>query len=121
MIYFDFSAFEHQAEEYQEENMEQIIINGGYPLYGNVSIGGMKNAALPVICACVLNEESCIIDNIPPVSDIEILLEILSSMGAYVNRLTKYSVEICCKNLVPCSSPTELANKLRGSSSLLGA
>ena len=121
MIYFDFSAFEHQAEEYQEENMEQIIINGGYPLYGNVSIGGMKNAALPVICACVLNEESCIIDNIPPVSDIEILLEILSSMGAYVNRLTKYSVEICCKNLVPCSSPTELANKLRGSSYLLGA
>ena len=121
MIYFDFSAFEHQAEEYQEENMEQIIINGGYPLYGNVSIGGMKNAALPVICACVLNEEACIIDNIPPVSDIEILLEILSSMGAYVNRLTKYSVEICCKNLVPCSSPTELANKLRGSSYLLGA
>lgn len=121
MIYFDFSAFEHQAEEYQEENMEQIIINGGYPLYGNVSIGGMKNAALPVICACVLNEESCIIDNIPPVSDIEILLEILSSMGAYVNRLTKYSVEICCKNLVPRSSPTELANKLRGSSYLLGA
>lgn len=101
--------------------MEQIIINGGYPLYGNVSIGGMKNAALPVICACVLNEESCIIDNIPPVSDIEILLEILSSMGAYVNRLTKYSVEICCKNLIPCSSPMELANKLRGSSYLLGA
>lgn len=101
--------------------MEQIIINGGSPLYGNVSIGGMKNAALPVICACVLNEETCIIDNIPPVSDIEILLEILSSMGAYVNRLTKYSVEICCKNLIPCSSPTELANKLRGSSYLLGA
>ena len=101
--------------------MEQIIINGGYPLYGNVSIGGMKNAALPVICACVLNEETCIIDNIPPVSDIEILLEILSSMGAYVNRLAKYSVEICCKNLIPCSSPMELANKLRGSSYLLGA
>lgn len=101
--------------------MEQIIINGGYPLYGNVSIGGMKNAALPVICACVLNEETCIIDNIPPVSDIEILLEILSSMGAYVNRLNKYSVEICCENLIPCSSPMELANKLRGSSYLLGA
>lgn len=101
--------------------MEQIIINGGSPLYGNVSIGGMKNAALPVICACVLNEETCIIDNIPPVSDIETLLEILSAMGASVRRLTKYSVEINCKNLVPCSSPMELANKLRGSSYLLGA
>ena len=103
------------------EYMEKIIIKGGNKLFGDVYINGMKNAALPVICACVLNEETCIIDNIPPVSDIEILLEILSSMGAYVNRLTKYSVEICCKNLVPCSSPTELANKLRGSSYLLGA
>ena len=101
--------------------MEQIIINGGNPLYGNVSISGMKNAALPIICACALNEETCIIDNIPPVSDIEILLEILSCMGATVKRLTKYSVETNCKNLFPCSSPVELANKLRGSSYLLGA
>ncbi len=101
--------------------MEQIIINGGRQLYGNVSINGMKNAALPVICACVLNEEACVIDNIPPVSDIEILLDILATMGAEVNRLTKNSVEINCKNLVPCSSPRELAEKLRGSSYLLGA
>jgi UDP-N-acetylglucosamine 1-carboxyvinyltransferase len=101
--------------------MEQIIINGGRPLYGNVSINGMKNAALPVICACVLNEEACVIDNIPPVSDIEILLDILASMGAEVNRLTKNSVEINCKHLTPCSSPRELAEKLRGSSYLLGA
>lgn len=101
--------------------MEQIIINGGRPLYGDVSVNGMKNAALPVICACALNEEACIIDNIPPVNDIEILLEILASMGAEVTRLTKNSVEINCKNLVPCTSPSELAVKLRGSSYLLGA
>ena len=117
----NYSFTDGSVNDAKEEKMDQIIINGGNPLYGNVSIGGMKNAALPVICACVLNEETCIIDNIPPVSDIEILLEILSSMGAYVIRLSKYSVEICCKNLVPCSSPMELANKLRGSSYLLGA
>lgn len=101
--------------------MEHIIVNGGKPLYGNVSVNGMKNAALPVICACVLNEETCIIDNIPPVNDVEILLDILSAMGANVKRLTKNSVEINCKNIVPCSSPNELATKLRGSSYLLGA
>ncbi len=101
--------------------MEQIIINGGRPLYGNVSINGMKNAALPVICACILNEEACVIDNIPPVSDIENLLEMLSYMGAEISRLAKNSVEINCKNLVPCSSPKELAEKIRGSSYLLGA
>ena len=101
--------------------MEQIIINGGHPLYGSVSINGAKNAALPVICACILNEEPCIIDNIPPVSDIEILLEILASMGATVKRLSKTSVEINCKHIVPCSSSNEMAVKLRGSSYLLGA
>ncbi len=101
--------------------MEQIIINGGTTLYGNISIGGMKNAALPIICACVLNEETCIIDNIPPVSDIETLLEILTCMGASVKKLSRFSVEINCKNLLPCTSPMELANKLRGSSYLLGA
>lgn len=101
--------------------MEQIIINGGRPLYGKVSVNGMKNAALPIICACILNEESCIIDNIPPVSDIENLLEILSIMGAEVIRINKYSVEINCKNIVPCSSPRELAEKIRGSSYILGA
>ncbi len=101
--------------------MEKIIINGKRPLYGNVVIGGMKNAALPVICACILNKEDCTIDNIPPVSDIETLLEILAYMGAEVTRLSKYSVRINCKNLVPGSSPIELASKLRGSSYLLGA
>ena len=101
--------------------MENIIINGGRPLYGNVTINGMKNAALPVICACILNEEPCIIDNIPPVSDIEILLDILASMGASVQRLSKTSVEINCKHIIPCSSTNEMAVKLRGSSYLLGA
>lgn len=101
--------------------MEKIIIRGGNPLYGSVSISGAKNAALPVISACILNEETCIIDNIPPVSDIHILLEILSVMGAEVRMLTKNSVEINCKNLVQGSSPNKLACKLRGSSYILGA
>ena len=101
--------------------MEQIIINGGHSLYGKVAINGAKNAALPIICACILNEETCIIDNIPPVSDIETLLELLATMGASVNRLSRYSVEINCKNLVPGTSSDELASKIRGSSYLLGA
>lgn len=101
--------------------MEKIIIRGGNPLYGSVSISGAKNAALPVISACILNKETCIIDNIPPVSDILILLEILGEMGAEVKMLTKNSVQINCANLVQGSSPNKLACKLRGSSYILGA
>ena len=101
--------------------MEQIIINGGNKLNGDVTINGMKNAALPIICACILNEETCILENIPSVSDIEILLDILASMGATVNRITKNTVEINCKGFVPCTSSNEMASKLRGSSYLLGS
>lgn len=101
--------------------MEKIIIKGGNPLYGSVTISGAKNAALPIISACILNKETCIIDNIPPVSDINILLEILSVMGADVKMLTKNSVEINCKNIIQGSSPNKLACKLRGSSYILGA
>lgn len=102
--------------------MEEIItINGGRKLYGDVLINGMKNAALPIISACVLNKETCIIDNIPPVSDVETLLDILACMGAKVRMLTKYTVEINCKNIDTCSAPDSLASKLRGSSYLLGA
>ena len=101
--------------------MEQIIINGGHKLNGDVNISGMKNAALPIICACILNEESCILENIPAVSDIEILLDILASMGASINRIAKTVVEINCKNFVPCTSTNEMASRLRGSSYLLGS
>ena len=101
--------------------MEQIIINGKRPLFGSVTICGAKNAALPVICACILNKETCIIDNIPPVSDIETLLDLLASMGATIKRLTKNSVEINCKNIQPGTASSDMATKIRGSSYLLGA
>ncbi len=100
---------------------DTIIVRGRRKLYGNVFINGMKNAALPIICACILNREECILDNIPPVSDIDNLLCTLEYIGATVKRITKTSVAINCENVVPCSSPKELTEKIRGSSYLLGA
>ncbi len=101
--------------------MEKIIINGGHPLNGSININGSKNAALPIICACVLNEETCTLENLPPVSDIITLLEMLAQMGASVRWLNKYSVEINCKNIQAGTAPEDMASKIRGSSYLLGA
>ena len=101
--------------------MDKIIVNGQNKLFGTVCISGMKNSALPVISACILTKDTCIIDNIPLVSDIKTLLEILSAIGAEVRILSQSSVQINCKNVSPCSSPDELADQLRGSSYLLGA
>ncbi len=101
--------------------MEKIVINGGNKLYGDIYIDGMKNAALPIIFATILTGEKCVIENLPPVSDISLSLEILRSMGANVRMLNKTTAEIDTKHLVGGTSPRTLVNKMRASSYLLGA
>ncbi len=101
--------------------MDKIIINGGKPLYGAVSIGGMKNAALPIIFACILTKEKSVIENLPDVSDVTIALEIIKHMGATVKYINRNTVEIDTENFVGGSSPYELVSKMRGSTYLIGA
>ena len=101
--------------------MKKIVVRGGKSLYGNVNISGMKNAALPIIFASILVGERCVVDNLPPVSDVELSLEILERMGATVERLGNNTVAIDTKNFQNGTSPKELVSKLRGSTYLLGA
>ena len=99
----------------------QIFIRGGKPLHGEVTIGGMKNAALPILFATILVKGSCVLENIPPVSDIDTSLKILSQMGVSIERRNKTTLCIDATNILPGSSPYELVQKLRGSTYLLGA
>ena len=101
--------------------MEKIVINGGNKLYGDIYIDGMKNAALPIIFACILTGDKCVIENLPPVSDINISLEILRSMGASVRLLNKTTAEIDTTHVIGGTSPYDLASKMRASTYLLGA
>ena len=79
--------------------MEQIIINGGFPLRGSVEVSGMKNAALPIIFACILTKSQCTIENIPLISDVSLAIEILREMGASVHYISETSVEIDTSSL----------------------
>lgn len=101
--------------------MEKIVINGGRPLNGSIAIGGMKNAALPVIFASILVEDKCIIENLPNVSDVSRSLDILSAMGAVVEHREDGSVLIDTTNINQGTSPAEIVGKLRASTYLLGA
>jgi len=101
--------------------MEKIIINGGCPLNGSITIGGMKNAALPVIFASILVEDKCVIENLPNVSDVTRSLEILSAMGAVIEKRPDGSVSIDTTVINQGSSPAETVGKLRASTYLLGA
>jgi UDP-N-acetylglucosamine 1-carboxyvinyltransferase len=101
--------------------MEKIIINGGARLYGDVRIDGMKNAALPIIFASILTGERCVIENLPPVTDVSVALDILSAMGAVVRMLNKTTAEIDTTHITCGISPYSLVNKMRASTYLIGA
>ncbi len=101
--------------------MKKILVRGGKPLYGNINISGMKNAALPIVFASILVGDRCVVENLPAVSDVELSLKILECMGATVERLENNVVAIDTKNFVNGTSPVEMVSKLRGSTYLLGA
>ncbi len=101
--------------------MKKIVINGGKPLYGEIAISGMKNAAMPIIYACLLVKGDCFIDNLPDIRDVRICLEILESMGAKIERLGENKVKINCDDAVGGTAPSELVSKIRASYYLLGA
>ncbi len=101
--------------------MDKIVINGGKPLNGSVEISGMKNAAMPIVYACVLVEAKCTIENIPNVRDVELSLDILRNMGAEINRIDTNTVEIDCTNIRQGTALPELARRIRGSYYLLGS
>ena len=100
--------------------MEKLCISGGNKLNGEISIGGMKNSALPIIFATILVEDECIIDNIPLVSDVINALEILREMGAKIEFISSHSVAINTKYLSSSIKGHKLISKMRASSYLMG-
>jgi UDP-N-acetylglucosamine 1-carboxyvinyltransferase len=102
-------------------NLDKYIINGGKRLYGEVEISGAKNAAVAVIPAALMVQGICRIENIPQISDTDMLLTILSEMGAKVRYINKTTVEIDCTDARPEGAPYELMRRIRASYYLIGA
>ena len=101
--------------------MEQYIIKGGIPLVGEVEIGGAKNAALAIIAAAIMTDETVIIDNLPDVRDINVLLEAMQEIGASVIRVDRHTARINGGKIGAHSVDYEFIKKIRASYYLLGA
>lgn len=101
--------------------MEQYIIKGGNPLVGEVDIAGAKNAALPILAAALMTDETIVIDNLPDVRDINVLLEAISKIGACVERVNRSTVKINGSTIGNISVDYEYIKKIRASYYLLGA
>lgn len=100
--------------------MEKYVIKGGKKLSGEVVISGAKNAVVAILPAAVLCDEPCVIENIPNISDVTIILQILSEMGANVRMINKTTVEIDPRTLKNEPVPYEKAKLMRASSYFLG-
>lgn len=100
--------------------MKKIVVNGGRTLTGRVSVSGAKNASLALICAALMSENPLVLDNIPNISDVRVLIEIISTLGAEVCWQGKNSLYIVPPDGIHDKPPYELVKKLRASNLLVG-
>lgn len=100
---------------------QQYIIKGGRPLAGEVTIGGAKNAALGILAAAIMSDETVTIDNLPDVRDINVLLQAIEDIGAIVERVDRHTVRINGSTISSLVINSEFINKIRASYYLLGA
>jgi UDP-N-acetylglucosamine 1-carboxyvinyltransferase len=100
--------------------MATLRIEGGRRLSGSVAVEGNKNSALPLIAACLLTEEECVISNMPRIRDVEVLLEIIQGLGATVQGRGTSTLRIKCESIKSERPDPLLVGKLRGSVLLLG-
>ena len=101
--------------------MNKYIVNGGRPLYGEVTISGAKNAAVAIIPAALMVDGVCRIENIPQISDVTLFFSILDELGAKVRILNRHAVELDCRAIRSTRPSYELARRIRASYYLLGA
>ena len=101
--------------------MIKYIVQGGGRLSGHVNISGAKNAAVAILPASLLVDGVCRIENVPDISDVRLLLEILRNMGASIRRFGRNTLEIDCSHVRNATAPIDLVRRIRASYYLIGA
>ena len=100
--------------------MAKLRIRGGRRLSGRIVVEGNKNAALPLIAACLLTDQECVLTNVPRIRDVDVLLELLKGLGATVSGAGTDTLRIQCQSITTDRPDPLLVGKLRGSVLLLG-
>ena len=101
--------------------MEKFLVKGGNTLSGEINIGGAKNAAVAILPATVMARGRCVIENVPDISDVRVLLDILSQLGAKIEMLSNDTVAIDTTDINSNEVPYELAKMIRASYYFIGA
>lgn len=100
--------------------MQKLIIHGGTPISGEVQISGAKNAALPILCASLLTNETCRVTNVPDLNDTTTMLNLLEQMGVNVSIDKRSEISLTAANLSNLIAPYEMVKTMRAAILVLG-
>jgi UDP-N-acetylglucosamine 1-carboxyvinyltransferase len=100
--------------------MSTLAIEGGHKLSGSVEVEGNKNSALPLLAACLLTTEECVLTNVPRISDVEVMARLLIDLGATVEGIGTTTLRVRCATVVKDEPDPALVGRLRGSVLLFG-
>src|SRR6186997_2039347 len=100
--------------------MSTLVIEGGTRLEGTVAVEGNKNAALPLLAACLLTDDECVLTNVPRIGDVEVMARLLLNLGVEVEGIGTTTLRIRAKQVKTYEPDRSLVGRLRGSVLLLG-
>ncbi|MGC4082415.1 MAG: hypothetical protein QM736_09995 [Vicinamibacterales bacterium] len=100
--------------------MSSLLIEGGRRLSGAVDVEGNKNAALPILAACLLTTEECVLSNVPRIRDVEVMAQLLVDLGATVDGIGTTTLKVRCPEVTKDEPDGAMVGRLRGSVLLLG-
>lgn len=100
--------------------MAKLRIDGGRRLSGRIAVEGNKNSALPLLAACLLTDQECVLSNVPRIRDVDVLLDLMAGLGATIERTGTGTLRIRCRQVTGDRPDPVLVGKLRGSVLLLG-
>ena len=100
--------------------MSTLLIEGGQRLSGAVDVEGNKNSALPLLAACLLTTEECVLTNVPRISDVEVMARLILDLGGHVEGIGSTTLRVRCPEITKDEPDGALVGRLRGSVLLLG-
>ena len=100
--------------------MSTLLIEGGRRLSGTITVEGNKNAALPLLAACLLTDQPCELTNMPRITDVGVMAQLLAGIGAEVEGIGTSTIRVCCKSVTSSRPDPVLVGRLRGSILLMG-
>src|SRR3989338_512681 len=105
---------------WESSDVSTLVIEGGRRIEGRIEVEGNKNAALPLLAACLLTDEACTLTNVPRIADVEVMARLLLDLGAEVQGIGSTTLTIRCREVTKDEPDSALVGRLRGSVLLLG-